>query len=134
MALHLIGPIRITSESFFCRTSIYYVKRCIRLNISFLAIDSKSVTTINLEENLLRVKKEIERCAVISGRDANSVKLIAVSKTRSLEEVESVVSLGQICLGENTVQDGILLDTCSLKKQERYPAISNGSIRSIVLN
>lgn len=65
------------------------------------------MTAFNLEENLLRVKKEIERCAVSSGRDANSVKLIVVSKTRSLEEVESVVSLGQFCLGENTVQDAM---------------------------
>jgi len=77
------------------------------LKISFQLINSKSVTTINLEENLLRVKKEIERCAVISGRDANSVKLITVSKTRSLEEVEAVVALGQSCLGENTVQDAM---------------------------
>ena len=66
------------------------------------------MTTINLAENLLRVKKEIERCAVISGRDANSVKLITVSKTRSLEEVEAVVALGQSCLGENTVQDAMI--------------------------
>jgi uncharacterized pyridoxal phosphate-containing UPF0001 family protein len=77
------------------------------LKISFQPINSKTVTTINLEENLVRVKKEIERCAVIAGRDANSVKLIAVSKTRSLEEVETVVALGQSCLGENTVQDAM---------------------------
>ena len=65
------------------------------------------MTTISLEDNLLRVKKEIERCAVASGRDANSVKLIAVSKTRSLEEVKAIVDLGQGCLGENTVQDAM---------------------------
>jgi pyridoxal phosphate enzyme (YggS family) len=65
------------------------------------------VTPINLAENLLRVKNDIERCAVTSGREANSVKLIAVSKTRSLEEVEAIVDLGQSCLGENTVQDAM---------------------------
>ena len=65
------------------------------------------MTTISLEENLSRVKKEIERCAVASGRDASSVKLIAVSKTRSLEEVKAIVDLGQGCLGENTVQDAM---------------------------
>ena len=61
----------------------------------------------NLADNLLRVKKEIERCIAISGRDANSVKLIAVSKTRSLEEVAAIVDLGQSSLGENTVQDAM---------------------------
>lgn len=65
------------------------------------------MTAINLAENLLKVRKNIQYCAEKSGRDVNSIKLITVSKTRSLDEVRSVVSLGANCLGENTVQDAM---------------------------
>lgn len=65
------------------------------------------MTVINLAENLLSVQDNIQRCAEKSGRDVNSIRLITVSKTRSLEDVQSVVSLGANCLGENTVQDAM---------------------------
>jgi len=58
-------------------------------------------------ENLSRVKQKIEQCAKNAGRDTNEISLVAVSKTRSLEEVKSVISLGQNAFGENTVQDAL---------------------------
>ena len=65
------------------------------------------MTATNLAENLLKVKQKIQSCAEKADRDVDSIKLITVSKTRSLEEVKSVVSLGQNCFGENTVQDAM---------------------------
>ena len=62
----------------------------------------------NLSENLLKVKQNIQSCAERSGRDVNSIKLIAVSKNRSLEEVYSVVRLKQHHFAENTVQDAMI--------------------------
>lgn len=62
---------------------------------------------INLAENLLKVRQNIQACAKKSGRDSNAVRLIVVSKTRSIEELEEVASLNQACFGENTVQDSM---------------------------
>lgn len=60
-----------------------------------------------LADNLSNVRLNIKRCAEKSGRDVNQVHLIAVSKTRSLEEVKSVAALGQNAFGENTIQDAM---------------------------
>ena len=60
-----------------------------------------------LAENLSKVQQEIQQCAERAGRDINDVCLIAVSKTRSLEEVKEIVSLGQNAFGENTIQDAM---------------------------
>lgn len=42
-----------------------------------------------------------------SSRTIDDIELIAVSKTRSLQEVEAVLALGQVAFGENTIQDAI---------------------------
>ncbi len=60
-----------------------------------------------LAENLSKVQQKIKQCAESAGRDHNEVCLIAVSKTRSLDEVKAVASLGQIAFAENTVQDAM---------------------------
>ena len=60
-----------------------------------------------IAENLSKVQQKIQRCAEKAGRDINDICLVAVSKTRSLDEVQSVVSLGQNAFGENTIQDAL---------------------------
>ncbi len=60
-----------------------------------------------LAVNLNRVQQKIQQCAERAGRDSNEIRLIAVSKTRSLDEVKSAVSLGQRSFGENTIQDAM---------------------------
>lgn len=60
-----------------------------------------------LAENLARLQQEIQQCAEKSGRDSKAIRLIAVSKTRSLQEVQTVASLGQSCFAENTIQDAM---------------------------
>ena len=60
-----------------------------------------------LAENLYRVQQDIQRCAERAGRDVNTIRLVAVSKTRSLDEVNSIAALGQRCFGENTIQDAM---------------------------
>lgn len=63
--------------------------------------------TETVTENLHKVQQKIQQCANKAGRDINDICLIAVSKTRSLAEVNSVVSLGQNVFAENTVQDAM---------------------------
>lgn len=60
-----------------------------------------------IADNLSRVQREIRRCAEKAGRDVNDIRLIAVSKTRSLDEVKAVADLGQDVFGESTIQDAL---------------------------
>jgi PLP dependent protein len=57
--------------------------------------------------NLNKVQQKIQRCAEKAERDINKIRLIAVSKTRSLDEVKSVATLGQSAFGESTIQDAM---------------------------
>lgn len=74
-------------------------------------ISSKPMSEVIAEnkfaEKLAKVQKKIQQCAQKVERDINEIRLIIVSKTRSLDEVESVVSLGQNCFAENTIQDAM---------------------------
>ncbi len=61
----------------------------------------------NIERNLDSVRKSINEAAAESGRDPRDITLVAVSKTRSLAEVEQAIKAGQIHFGENTMQDAL---------------------------
>jgi pyridoxal phosphate enzyme (YggS family) len=57
---------------------------------------------------LLAVWDSIRNLEKKSGREPNSVKLIAVSKTYPVENIRKVIELGQLDLGENKVQELLL--------------------------
>lgn len=65
------------------------------------------MTEAKLAENYSTVQQKIQCCAKKAGRDLNEIRLIAVSKTRSLNDVKSIASLGQKCFAENTIQDAL---------------------------
>lgn len=58
-----------------------------------------------LKENYSIVMKNILKACEKAGRDPESVKLIAVSKTKPAEDIEEIYSLGQRDFGENKVQE-----------------------------
>jgi len=60
-----------------------------------------------LAKNLSELQLKIKACAEASGRNVDDIQLIAVSKTRTLDEVKQVAELGQIGFGENTIQDAL---------------------------
>ena len=60
-----------------------------------------------LADNLAAVLQQIELCAVKAGREKDEIRLIVVSKTRTLDEVKTVAALGQNSFGENTIQDAM---------------------------
>lgn len=60
-----------------------------------------------ISRNLSAVKNHIEELSLKAGRPGNAVKLIAVSKTRTLEEVQQAIDAGQCDFGENTMQDAL---------------------------
>ena len=58
-----------------------------------------------IAENLARVRERIEAAARRSGRDPESVRLVAVSKTVDAERLRQAVEAGAKILGENYVQE-----------------------------
>ncbi|HMK74857.1 MAG TPA: YggS family pyridoxal phosphate-dependent enzyme [Thermodesulfobacteriota bacterium] len=59
----------------------------------------------SIKENLLRVMERIERAARKAGRDADEVKLVAVSKTVEVGRIKEAIEAGVSILGENYIQE-----------------------------
>ena len=64
-----------------------------------------SVGTSTIRDNIARVRQTIAEAAVRAGRDPSEVKLVAVSKTKSAEEVAEAAACGLQRFGENRVQE-----------------------------
>lgn len=60
-----------------------------------------------ISQRLQTLREQIAGLAQKHGRASDSVRLIAVSKTRTVQEVEQAVAAGQADFGENTVQDAM---------------------------
>lgn len=61
----------------------------------------------SIAANLTSVIKKIRAAEKTAGRLAGSVSLIAVSKTKPLQDIQAAVSAGQIHFGENYVQEAL---------------------------
>ena len=67
----------------------------------------------HIEENIKRIKNNIYEAAIKAGRNPDEITLMAVTKTRTCEEVNKAISCGINLLGENRVQE-------YLKRAEGY--------------
>lgn len=71
----------------------------------------KPITAIRMEsrstivENACIVQDRAKAAAVKAGRDANSVRLVAVSKTKPIENIQELYDAGFRCFGENYFQE-----------------------------
>jgi len=63
---------------------------------------------MSIAEGLAEVRDRIARAAAACGRNADEVKLVAVSKTKPAEAIREAYALGQRAFGENYAQE---LDT-----------------------
>lgn len=59
----------------------------------------------SIAERLDTIRERISHAAARAGRTVQEVKLVAVSKTYSAEIVREAVDAGQLCFGENRVQE-----------------------------
>jgi PLP dependent protein len=57
--------------------------------------------------NLQAVRARMARAAMASGREVNSVRLVAVSKTFGVEAIRAALAAGQRDFGENKVQEAL---------------------------
>lgn len=60
----------------------------------------------SLAERYANIQNRIAAAAARAGRDPNTIKLVAVSKSRSLAEIYNLYDLGQRDFGENRVEEG----------------------------
>ena len=59
----------------------------------------------SIAENLERVREQIASAAANSGRSADDVKLVAITKTHPAEKVREAIEAGQTLFGESRVQE-----------------------------
>jgi len=62
---------------------------------------------IGVTENLPKIRDLLAKAANDAGRDANSVRLLAVSKKQPVSSVIEAAAAGQRDFGENQVQEGL---------------------------
>ena len=60
-----------------------------------------------IENNILNIKKNIIKAELDSSRKENSVILMAVSKTQSVEKIKHAYNAGQKHFGENYLQEAV---------------------------
>jgi pyridoxal phosphate enzyme (YggS family) len=60
---------------------------------------------MNFADNFAAIQQRIQAACSRAGREAQSVMLLAVSKTKPAEVIEEAVRCGQIFFGENKVQE-----------------------------
>ena len=63
------------------------------------------MSSVNLHERLQRVQEEIKEAEQRFGRQPGSVRLLAVSKTRTAADILALAQLGVADFGENQVQE-----------------------------
>ncbi|NQV55554.1 MAG: YggS family pyridoxal phosphate-dependent enzyme [Rhodospirillales bacterium] len=61
--------------------------------------------TLDIAQNLSKVKNAIRAAAEAAGRPADAVRLVAVSKTHPPETITPAIDAGQRLFGENRVQE-----------------------------
>lgn len=62
-------------------------------------------TAENPNQRLVEIKSQMTTAAKVANRDSRHVTLIAVSKTRAIEEIEPLIESGQLVFGENRIQE-----------------------------
>lgn len=63
------------------------------------------------------IRARIAHAAGLAGREPQAIELIAISKTRTIEEIAPLIAAGQRSFGENRVQEA----------QEKWPALREGA-------
>ncbi|MGF1701552.1 YggS family pyridoxal phosphate-dependent enzyme [Photobacterium makurazakiensis] len=61
----------------------------------------------SIKQNIEQVISQIDLAAKKCGRDADSVQLLAVSKTKPIAAIEEAIAAGHCAFGENYVQEGV---------------------------
>ncbi|MBC7280260.1 YggS family pyridoxal phosphate-dependent enzyme [Hoeflea sp.] len=94
---------------------------------------------MDVRENLEQVRAAIAAAAVAADRKPDSVRLVAVSKTKPVEDIRLVIDAGQRVFGENRVQEaqskwpGLKAETPGLELHLIGPLQSNKTADAVAL-
>ncbi len=85
---------------------------------------------MSIADNLKKVSERIQKATEHAARPVGSVRLLAVSKTRTPDELRAAIAAGQTAFGENYLQEGLdkiaaLSDTPDLEWHFIGPIQSN---------
>jgi len=61
----------------------------------------------NIAQHLDTVRSRIAKAAKTAGRNPDSIKLLAVSKTRPVDDLLEAIAAGQTCFGESYLQEAV---------------------------
>lgn len=59
----------------------------------------------DIAQNLIAIQQKIEAAAKDAGRDPNDITLVAVSKTKPVDDIYTAISAGQLHFGENRMKE-----------------------------
>lgn len=62
---------------------------------------------MNIKQNIVQVRQTITDAAQNCDRDPKEISLLAVSKTKSVDEIQIAIDCGQTLFGENYLQEGV---------------------------
>ena len=94
---------------------------------------------VNARENLEKVRAAIAAAEAEAKRESGSVRLVAVSKTKSADEIRLVIDAGQRVFGENRVQEaqskwpGLKAETAGIELHLIGPLQSNKTADAVAL-
>ncbi|WP_417414838.1 YggS family pyridoxal phosphate-dependent enzyme [Hoeflea sp.] len=94
---------------------------------------------MNARENLEKVRAAIAAAEKEAARESGSVRLVAVSKTKTAEEIRPVIDAGQRVFGENRVQEaqskwpGLKAETAGIELHLIGPLQSNKTADAVAL-
>lgn len=75
--------------------------------IDYLSLYFGAIMTDNLIQNYEKVKTRIKQACKAYNRPLDSVLLLAVSKTKPIEAIQTIAKQGQLAFGENYVQESL---------------------------
>ncbi len=70
-----------------------------------MTLDTNHSHADQVTQNLSQVMQQVEQLALDAGRDQTSVRVLAVSKTKPLDDIKAAYQSGQRAFGENYVQE-----------------------------
>ncbi|WP_373778896.1 YggS family pyridoxal phosphate-dependent enzyme [Glaesserella sp.] len=62
---------------------------------------------MSISHNLTEILQTIQQVSIDANRPPQSVKLLAVSKTKPISDIQQAIDAGQTAFGENYVQEGV---------------------------
>lgn len=72
-----------------------------------MILNKFTVFKMNIYENFINIKKEIESTALKAGRNPSEIEVIAVSKTFPASVIQEAIDSGIILFGENKLQEAL---------------------------